>query len=185
MTLRIVSHTISRQFAPRAAVCVWLAAALSACTAPKSAATRDDSSNSAATATRNLAVRDSVEALLKEFTTKMNSGDLDGAGNLYSDDSSFYWIEGGSLLYRSAAEVRRSLQSLKNIPEIEMTYYETKVDVLSPTIANVQTEFSQTFRSGTGKGDTYGGYLTMTVVREKAGWRMRSGHTSSRRPRPG
>ncbi len=151
-----------------------------ACSAP-----RPDATAAVAIHTRNLAVRDTIEALLKDFTTKMNTGDIDGVGEFYSGDSSFYWIENGSLRYRSANEVRESLQSLRNIPEIELTYYETKVDVLSPTIANVRTEFSQTFKTGTGKGDTYGGYLTMTIVREPVGWRLRHGHTSSRRPRPG
>lgn len=156
-----------------------------ACAAPGPDTARADSATISADSARKLAIRDTIEAMLKDFTARMNSGDMDGVGEYYSNDTSFYWIEGGSLRYRTAKAVREGLQSLKNIPEIELTYYETKVDVLSPTIANVRTEFSQTFKTGTGKGDTYGGYLTFTVVREAEGWRMRHGHTSSRRPRPG
>ncbi|MBC8089489.1 MAG: nuclear transport factor 2 family protein [Phycisphaerae bacterium] len=163
---------------------VLAATAMIACT-PPSRPVPADSTTDTALSTRNLAIRDTIEALLKGFTTKMNSGDIDGLGEFYSDDSSFYWIEGGSLQYRSAQEVRESLQSLKTIPKIELSYYETKVDVIGPGVANVRTEFSQMFSRGTGKGDTYGGYLSMTFVREPGGWRMRHGHTSSRRPRPG
>lgn len=175
---KLVSRSISCMFA---AVAVLAAA----CTPPGPDAARSDSSRISADSVRNLAIRDTIEAMLKDFTSKMNSGDMEGVGKYYSNDPSFYWAEGGSLRYRSAKAVREGLETLRSIPEIELTYYETKVDVLSPTIANVRTEFSQTFKTGTGKGDTYGGYLTFTVVREPEGWRMRHGHTSSRIPRPG
>ena len=94
------------------------------------------------------AVRDSVKALLAEFTERMNNSDMDGVVKLYSTDSSFFWIEGAGVRYQSVKDVRDALQSLKNVPEIEVKFYETRIDVLSPTIANVRTEFSQTFMTG-------------------------------------
>lgn len=126
-----------------------------------------------------------MRALLTEFTEKMNSGDLEGAGALYSNDSTFSWIENGALRYRSAKDVREALLTLKNIPRIKLVYLETHIDVLAPGVASVRTEFSQAFLDKQDKGTTYGGYLTTTVVREHDGWRMRNGHTSSRKPRPG
>lgn len=157
-----------------------IAAACSQGSAPAKAA--DSASTQAADAR---AVRDSVQALLTQFTERMNSGDLEGAGKLYSDDSSFFWIENGSYRYRKAADIRASLLTLKNVPQIKMSLYETDIDVLSPTMASVRTEFSQGLLTDGGKGDTYGGYMTMLVVREADGWKMRNGHTSSRKPRPG
>ena len=118
------------------------------------------------TVARTTAVRDSVKALLSEFTERMNKSDMDGVAKLYSTDSSFFWIEGAAVRYQSAKDVRDALQTLKNVPQIELKFYETRVDVLSPTIANVHTEFSQSFMNGAGRGDTYGGYMTITVVRE-------------------
>lgn len=170
--------TILRQ----AATLIALSASLTACAPTKPPAPATDSAQ--LTTTRTTAVRDSVKALLAEFTGKMNKSDMDGVAKLYSSDSSFFWIEGAGVRYQSTKDVRDALQSLKNVPEIELKFYETRIDVLSPTIANVRTEFSQTFLNGTGKGDTYGGYMTITAVRESDGWRMRNGHTSSRKPRP-
>ena len=170
--------TIPRQTAALLA----LGASLNACAPAKPAATASDSAQ--LTTARTTAVRDSVKALLAEFTDNMNRSDMDGVAKLYSNDSTFFWIEGAGVRYQSVKDVRDALQSLKNVPEIELKFYETHIDVLSPTIANVRTEFSQTFLTGTGKGDTYGGYMTITVVREVDGWRMRNGHTSSRKPRP-
>lgn len=170
---------ISRRTA--VAISVALAGALSACEPAKHSPTSDTAQLNAP---RTLAVRDSVKALLAEFSEKMNKSDMDGVAKLYSSDSSFFWIEGAGVRYQSVKDVRDALQSLKNVPEIELKFYETRIDVLSPTIANVHTEFSQTFMNGTGKGDTYGGYMTITVVRDADGWRMRNGHTSSRKPRP-
>lgn len=164
------------------AALVALGAALAACAPTKPAATAADSAQ--LSAARSAAVRDSVKALLAEFTENMNKSDMDGVAKLYSNDSAFFWIEGAGVRYQNAKDVRDALQSLKNVPEIELKFYETRIDVLSPSIANVRTEFSQTFLTGTGKGDTYGGYMTITVVREADGWRMRNGHTSSRKPRP-
>ena len=128
--------------------------------------------------------RDSVKALLHEFTERMNAGDLEGVGKLYSNDSSFSWIENGSLTYRNVKDVRDALLTLKSVPGIKLVYYETHIDVLAPGIATVRTEFSQTFGDKTRTATTYGGYLTTTVVREKDGYRLRNGHTSSRKPRP-
>lgn len=147
-------------------------------------AAADSVSNIALNAARSAAIHDSVAALLSDFTGKMNAKDMEGVGKLYSNDSSFYWVEGGLLQYRSVDEVRESLLTLRSIPEIKLEYYETHIDVLAPTVATVRTEFSQTFMRGVGKGDTYGGYITMTVVREPDGWKLRNGHTSSVKPRP-
>lgn len=131
------------------------------------------------------AIRDSVKAVLNDFTSKLSKKDFVGAGNLYSDDSSFSWIENGALGFQSAKAVRASLKTLSNIPEIKLSYYETQISVLAPKVATVRTEFSQTFNDKPGRGTTYGGFLTMTIVREKDGWKILNGHTSSRKPRPG
>jgi hypothetical protein len=144
----------------------------------------DANTGSAASATRDSLVRDSVKALLHLFTDRMNAGDLAGAGALYSDDSTFSWVENGALRYPNAKSVRESLLTLKNIPKITLVYYETHVDVLAPGVATVRTEFSQTFYDQLKHGTTYGGFLTATLVHEPGGWKMRNGHTSSRRPRP-
>ena len=165
------------------ATAVVALATLTACSTPKSSATPGEIMTE--TPAHISAERDSVQAMLKEFTDKMNAGDLVGAGKLYSDDSLFGWIENGSFAYRNAADVRASLLTLKNIPRIDLKYYETHIDVLAPGVASVRTEFSQAFLDKQGKGNTYGGYLTLTAVHEKDGWRMRNGHTSSRKPRPG
>ena len=133
---------------------------------------------------RNSLVRDSVKALLHQFTERMNAGDLEGAGALYSDDSTFSWVENGALRYPNTKALRASLLTLKSIPKITLVYYETRVDVLAPGVATVRTEFSQTFYDKQKHGTTYGGFLTTTVVHEKDGWKMRNGHTSSRKPRP-
>ncbi|MEP6834935.1 MAG: nuclear transport factor 2 family protein [Gemmatimonas sp.] len=163
----------------RIAALIALGAATTAC-APAKPAPADSAH---LTAARTTAVRDSVKVLLAEFLEKMNKGDMDGVGKLYSDDSSFFWIEGAAVRFQSAKDVRAGLMTLKGIPEISMKFYETHIDVLAPTIANVRTEFSQTFLDGKGKGDTYGGYMTITVLREADGWKFRNGHASSRRPR--
>ncbi|MEO7359489.1 MAG: nuclear transport factor 2 family protein [Gemmatimonadaceae bacterium] len=162
-------------------VLLSMATMFAACAPAKPAASSDSAQ---LTAARTTAVRDSVKELLAEFTERMNKSDMDGVAKLYSNDSTFFWIEGAGVRYESVKDVRDGLQSLKNVPEIELKFYETRIDVLSATIANVRTEFSQTFMNGTGKGDTYGGYMTITVVREADGWRLRNGHTSSRKPRP-
>ena len=126
-----------------------------------------------------------MRALLASITAKMGAGDLAGAGALYSDDSLFSWIENGSFVYRNARDLREGLLTLKNIPHIELKYFETHIDVLAPGVANVRTEFSQAFLDKRGRGTTYGGYLTATAVHEDVGWRIRNVHASARKPRPG
>ena len=154
-----------------------------ACTTEKPIKTIPDTQTLSAAG--EAAIRDSVKAVLNDFTSKMNKKDFAGAGSLYSDDSSFSWIENGALAFQSAKDVRASLKTLSNIAEIKLSYYETQISVLAPKVATVRTEFSQTFNDKPGRGTTYGGFLTMTIVREKGGWKILNGHTSSRKPRPG
>lgn len=152
--------------------------------AASDSAAADSARDNAVNPVRSAAIRDSIATLLSDFTAKMNVKDMEGVGKLYSNDSSFYWVEGGLLQYRHADDVREALLTLRSIPEIKLAYFETHIDVLAPTVATVRTEFSQTFMRGVGNGDTYGGYITMTVVREPDGWKLRNGHTSSVKPRP-
>ncbi|MEP6765885.1 MAG: nuclear transport factor 2 family protein [Gemmatimonadaceae bacterium] len=160
-----------------------LIAVATACTTEKPV--KQVSDRQSLSAAGEAAIRDSVKAVLGEFTSKMSKKDFDGAGRLYSDDSSFSWVENGSLGFQNAKDVRASLKTLSNIPEIKLSYYETQISVLAPKVATVRTEFSQTFSDKPGRGTTYGGFLTMTMVREKDGWKILNGHTSSRKPRPG
>ncbi|MEP6780887.1 MAG: hypothetical protein ABJC26_13415, partial [Gemmatimonadaceae bacterium] len=68
---------------------VALMAVASACTAEKPVPPIPGTQTLSAAG--EAAIRDSVKAVLNDFTSKMNKKDFVGAGNLYSDDSSFSW----------------------------------------------------------------------------------------------
>lgn len=170
---------------PLSRLAVYLIPLALACNAPaRTSATDSTRASGAWSAAARTAASDSVRALLADFLTKMNAADYDALGRLYSDDSTFSWVENGALRYPRARDVRESLKSLRTIPKIEVKYFATEIDVLAPGVASVRTEFAQTFYDKQQHGTTYGGFLTATVVHEADGWKFRNGHTSQRKARP-
>ena len=129
------------------------------------------------------AMRDSVQALLAEFTTRFAAKEWDSVGRFYAEDARFRWVEDGVVRYRSAAEVRRALAAVPASMRIKTTYRDTEVLPLAPGLASVVTQFQTSFADSAGRGFTFGGAITMTLVHLQDGWKFLGGHTSSPRAR--
>jgi len=129
------------------------------------------------------AIRDSVQALLTEYATRVAAKEWDAVARLYAEDTRFRWVEDGIVRYRSAAEVRQALAALPAGMRITTTYRDTEVLPLAPGLASVVTQFQTSFADSAGRGFAFGGAITMTLVHLRDGWRLLGGHTSSPKPR--
>lgn len=129
------------------------------------------------------AIRDSVQALLAEFTTRFAAKEWDSVGRLYAEDTRFRWVEDGVVRYRSAGEVSRALAAVPASMRITTTYRDTEILPLAPGLASVVTQFQTSFADSAGRGFAFGGAITMTLVHLRDGWRFLGGHTSSAKPR--
>lgn len=124
-------------------------------------------------------VREGVRATLDAFRRYAAEGKWDLLGGLYVDDANFRWVESGAVRYRSVAEVRKALSSLSTGSRIETTYKDVEIIPLSPDVAMVTLLFETRLVSITGGGFSFGGAMTMVLVRRDDAWRIAGGHTSS------
>lgn len=130
------------------------------------------------------AIRDSVSAFLADWSAGEEEGDWQALLDRYADDARFVWTEDGRVRYRSVAEVRDGLQELgRSFSGMTTEFVDPVVTPLAPGLANVTTRFRTTLRSAETPAVTFGGAMTMTLVRENEGWRILQGHTSSERVR--
>lgn len=125
------------------------------------------------------AIRDSVRATLDAYNAHYTAKNWDVVLQYYAEDDRFVWVEDGVIRYRSAAEIRQALESLPPSMHVETTYSDTKISVLSSDVASVVTGFETQFTDSTGTGFSFGGMITMTLIRDEGGWSIFGGHVSS------
>jgi len=109
----------------------------------------------------------------------------DSLVTLYADDARFRWIENGQVRYRSRAAIRSGLSSLPPGMRLETTYRDTEITAISPDIASLATRFETRMTdSASARGFTFGGAITMTLIKQSGAWRILEGHTSAPVERP-
>lgn len=132
---------------------------------------------------RAAAIRDSVQDLLSEYSSRVERGDWEGVAELYSEDPTFVWVEDGRVAYASATEVRESLLRVAGMFASARTEFDSpEVTPLAPGLATIAGGFRHTFSMAEGGDLEIEGAMTATVVHEEGGWRFLSGHTSTARP---
>lgn len=129
------------------------------------------------------ALTDSVAAVLTEFSRRLNARDFASLLEFYADDPRFRWVEDGAVRYTSRADVGRAFEQARSFPEIRTEYAGTQIEVLSPDVALLFTNFRTSLGAGA-DAVRFSGALTATLVRTPMGWRFLSGHSSTLRPRP-
>jgi hypothetical protein len=150
-----------------------LAAAGLACTRPATTLTEVHAT----------AMRDSVTTAMATLKRYSAAAQWDSLAGLYSKSAGFRFAETGKVQYRSAGDVRTSLNGVPGGTRIETTYHELEVDPLAPGVASVTTLFDTKFVDSTNATFSFGGVITMVWVHEPAGWRIRQGHSSTPVPR--
>ena len=125
------------------------------------------------------AMRDSVRAALADFTRHSAAAQWDSMVALYSTRPEFRWVENGSIAYRSAADIRTALSGMPAGTRVETKYDDTEITPLAPGVASVFTLFETRLGEPGAAFAGFEGAMTITFVREAAGWRMLAGHTSS------
>ena len=128
------------------------------------------------TSSHALAIQDSVRSALADYGRYAAAAQWDSVLRLYSTDSGFRWIEGGRR--GGIGAVRQAFSALP--PGLRAaTYYDsTEIVALAPGVAVLTTYFQTTF-IGSPAPLQFAGAISMVWSHEPAGWRIRSGHSSS------
>lgn len=126
------------------------------------------------------AVTAEVEALLDRWIAAFASGKAGELRALYVADG-FQWIEDGELRYDSVDAVVKRVEAMPPGLELKTTLADTRVTVLSADHAAATTGFATTMVLGPQQTVQFDGVMTLLTERTGDGWRIREGHTSTRR----
>ena len=111
---------------------------------------------------------DSVKQTFREYERRLNAGDYAGLARYYADDPRFYWVEHGAVVTR--AQVVHELQQTPAGAHFE--YAKPRVTIVDSGVALLSTSYTGTM--GTSK---FSGYMTITLIRTRAGWRFLAGQS--------
>jgi ketosteroid isomerase-like protein len=115
-----------------------------------------------------LSVADSVKQTFREYERRLNAGDYAALAQYYADDPRFYWVAQGKVTSR--AEVVKQLS--KTPPGAHFTYGEPRVTIVDSNVALLATSYTGTMGTA-----TFSGYMTITLIRTRAGWRFLAGQS--------
>jgi ketosteroid isomerase-like protein len=115
-----------------------------------------------------LSVADSVKQTFREYEHRLNAGDYAALAQYYADDPRFYWVAQGKVTSR--AEVVKQLSQTP--PGAHFTYGEPRVTIVDSNVALLATSYTGTMGTA-----TFSGYMTITLIRTRAGWRFLAGQS--------
>ena len=123
-----------------------------------------------------------VRSFFAEYKKAFRSREPAAIQKLYPEDG-FTWYEDGALRYSSVDEILTGLSAFPEGMTLETTLSETEIVPLSESKASVGTLFKTVIGNPSGSPIEFGGVMTMVLDKTAAGWRIRSGHTSTPKPR--
>jgi ketosteroid isomerase-like protein len=114
------------------------------------------------------------------YTQVLNAGDWDAVIAYYADDPRFEWIEDGEVRYASKDAIAPSFEAMKGTgSKIRYVVEPPRIAVLAPTVVNLRTKFETTIIDKAGSPLTFGGMITIDMIKTKDGWKFLRGHVSS------
>ena len=125
-----------------------------------------------------------VLAMLSEYASAANSGDLDAALGFYVQDSRFRWAEDGAIRYSSFADLEAAIRRFADYADFSTEYSDPYVNALTRDHAQLFTSFKTMVGGADAGGFSFSGVVTMNLARTETGWKIMAGHTSTARERP-
>ena len=121
-----------------------------------------------------------VRKMFAAYSRALNEADWTRVLTFYADDPRFEWIEDGEVRYPTKAALAPSFEAMRGTGStIVFKTDPPHVAVLAPDVVALRTTFETTIVDKAGKPFTFGGLLTIDVIRTKDGWKFLRGHTSS------
>lgn len=121
-----------------------------------------------------------VRAMFAAYSRALNAADWTRVLTFYADDPRFEWIEDGEVRYPTKAALAPSFEAMRGTGSTIVFKTEPPhVAVLAPDVVALRTTFETTIVDKAGTLFTFGGLLTIDVIKTKDGWKFLRGHTSS------
>ena len=132
------------------------------------------------------AVAAAARAAFVSYVEHANAAEWDRVLALYSDDSSFHWVEDGSIAYPTKAALATAIEGLYGAVEsAHLTVDEIRVLPLTDELAWLTARWEQEMTLTGGQALSYGGATTILLRRENGRWTFLAGHNSTPRAQAG
>jgi ketosteroid isomerase-like protein len=123
-----------------------------------------------------------IDAAWADYVRRINAADFDGALRYYADDPRFSWVEDGKVRYTTRAQVAQAFAQLKQMGTAKFEYGPLTITPGSSDAATLSTSYKTTIGSA-GKEFSFGGTMTIDLVRTNDGWQFLTGNTTTSRQR--
>lgn len=149
---------------------VLLLAVLAGCAAPGTELTE----------AHRAAIVDSVASTLAAFRDAVGAMNPDSVASFYVADTTFRWVEEGTIRYRGRGEIAAALREAAPYMHNTVLLHDgTVITPLAPGVASVVTGFAQRFTNQAGETGGFAGALTAVMVHREGRWQFLAGHASS------
>ncbi len=124
-----------------------------------------------------------ARAAFAKYSDVLNAADWPAVLSFYADDPRFEWIEDGEVRYASKDAIAPAFEAMVGTgSKIRYKAEPPRIAVLAPNVVNLRTKFETTIIDKEGKPFTFGGMITIDMIKTKDGWKFLRGHTSSSGP---
>lgn len=121
-----------------------------------------------------------IKAAIDQYVAKINAHDASGAGELYSDDQGFHWVENGVIAYETkTAAVAGLANFFGGFPETHFEAYEVKISMLSDDAAVATFKFTEAIAANGQAALKLEGTMTLSLTDRDGDWKILVGHRSA------
>lgn len=121
-----------------------------------------------------------IKAAIDQYVAKMNAHDASGAGELYSDDQGFEWVENGQLVFETKTAATAALSNFfAGFPETRFEAYEVKISMLNDDAAVATFKFTETIAANGQSALKMEGTMTLSMTDRDGDWKILVGHRSA------
>jgi ketosteroid isomerase-like protein len=124
-----------------------------------------------------------ARAAFQKYAEVLNAADWPAVLSFYADDPRFEWIEDGEVRYASKDAIAPAFEAMVGTgSKIRYKAEPPRIAVLASNVVNLRTKFETTIIDKAGKAFTFGGMITIDMIKTKDGWKFLRGHTSASGP---
>lgn len=135
---------------------------------------------SSSTSSTTIEVSPEVKTTVEQFIAKFNEHDATAAGEFFSDDPSFYWIEDGRVAYETKTAAITGLTNfIAGFGESRLEAYDVKVTMLDDEAAVASFKFTQTIAANGQASLRVDGMMTMALTQKDGSWKIAGAHKSA------
>ncbi len=125
-----------------------------------------------------------VTSVFMEYINDINNGNISKIPAYFSDDTTFYWVEDGLLVYENKQAMTESLEAfIANSSNVSMKIEDLRITPLTTEVATLYAAYVQRIEFNSGFELSLDGAMTIVMNKEGNIWKFVNGHSSIQKER--